>query len=200
LSREGSAEVVAAVPELALILPRFRELQPQVVILNLCLPGREGLEEARILREHHPDVKVLMIGLTELESDFVACVESGASGCIRQDGSLSELRDKVEALAAGEARCSPREAAILFSHVATRARERQGECLLHLTSRQLEIIALIEAGASNKEISARLGVAIQTVKNHVHNVLDKLKLDCRKDLARFARETGLEQTIARRAY
>lgn len=167
---------------------------PQVVVVHLCLPDRHGLEDVRQLSQAWPQARILMIGVGNLESDVVAACEAGASGCLPDDASFSEFVQHVEAVAVGETPCSPKIAGLLFARVRDGARELRRLRSLdmnHLTHRELEIIALIDEGLSNKEIAVRLRIEIQTVKNHVHNILEKLDLDGRRAAVRFARERGL---------
>ena len=100
----------------------------------------------------------------------------------------------IRAVAGGEAFCSPKVTGLLFTRLAESARERerlQALGLTYLTRREREIIALIEEGLSNKEIAVRLQIEIQTVKNHVHNVLDKLQITSRREAAQYVRAQGL---------
>ncbi len=137
-----------------------------------------------------------MIGLSESESDVIACIEAGAAGYLPQEASLEYLQQSIRAVAAGEAICSPKVAAQLFSRVAEAAdvRELRG-MLSNLTRREVEIIPLLEERLSNKEIAVQLQIEVQTVKNHIHNILEKLQLDGRREVARYAREWGLLPTI-----
>jgi two-component system nitrate/nitrite response regulator NarL len=111
-----------------------------------------------------------------------------------RDASLKDLMDHARAVASGETPCSPKVAALLFSRLRERARELQRLRALgpvRLTRRELEIISLIEERLSNKEIACRLKIEVQTVKNHVHNVLEKLEVEGRNAAVRYARERGL---------
>ncbi|MFQ5881374.1 MAG: LuxR C-terminal-related transcriptional regulator [Candidatus Methylomirabilales bacterium] len=194
LAQQQTMTVLGSVAEAGEVLGELERLHPDVIILDLCLPGRDGLGEARQIRGASPEVKILMVGLTELESDVLACIEAGAAGYLPQEASLEDLLNNIQAVAAGEALCSPKVASFLFSRIAEAARERErlrALGLAHLTRREREVIALIEEGLSNKEIAVRLQIEIQTVKNHVHNILDKLQLDGRREAARYARERGL---------
>jgi DNA-binding NarL/FixJ family response regulator len=162
--------------------------------MHLSQLGRDGLKEARQLHEASPHAKLLMMGLTELESDVLAYIEAGAAGYLQEEASLEELLKNIRAVAAGEAVCPPKVAGFLFSHIAGAARERERFKRLglkHLTPRERQIIALIEQGLSNKQIATCLKIEIQTVKNHVHNILEKLQLENRREAARYAKERGL---------
>lgn len=167
--------------------------EPDVVIIDLGLPGRDGLVEARVARKTLPRSRVLMTGCSDLESDVLACVEAGASGLVSQGSSLDTVIDDLLAVADGKGICSPKAARALFSRVSEYAKRRRYELreLVRITPRELEVIRLIDEGLTNKEIAATLGICLQTVKNHVHSILDKLKLRRRDQAVRFAREHGL---------
>jgi two-component system, NarL family, nitrate/nitrite response regulator NarL len=135
-----------------------------------------------------------MMGLGDLEGDVVACCEAGATGFLLRDASLQDVSDHVQAVANGETPVTPRIAALLSARLRDRARELQR---LHrvgtarLTRRELEVIRLIDEHLSNKEIASRMNIEPQTVKNHVHNILEKLELRGRYAAVRYAREHGL---------
>jgi two-component system nitrate/nitrite response regulator NarL len=194
LSQQPNIIVVGSVAKASEILGDLDGLRPKVILIDFSLPERDGLGEARLIRKASSGVQILMMGLTELESDVLACIEAGAVGYLPQEASLADLLNNIQAVAAGEAFCSPRVAGFLFSWIAEgiRARERlQTLGLVHLTHREREIVALIEEGLSNKDIAVRLRIELQTVKNHVHNVLEKFQFHSRREVAQYAREQGL---------
>lgn len=170
-------------------------LQPDLFILDFGAPGRGGIEDARRIRAVSPNSKILMINVPDTEADVLACIETGgASGYLSQDASVENLLSNVRAIVAGEALCSPRIAGLAFSRISALACQDKGSHPGHmaqLTRREVEIVALIEDGLSNKQIADRLNIEVQTVKNHVHNILDKLQVDDRRQVSRSARERGL---------
>jgi two-component system, NarL family, nitrate/nitrite response regulator NarL len=175
-------------------LAEIARLCPDVIILDFSQQGRDGLHEARQLREVSPGSKLLLMGLTESEDDVLACIEAGAAGLLQREASLEELLQNIRALIAGEALCSPRIIALLFSQIAEEAHARkhmQQPGQPHLTSRERQILALLEERCTKKEIAVRLEIEIQTVKNHVHNILEKLQLHSRREAASYARERGI---------
>ncbi len=193
-SQEPSLNVVASATETGEILDNLRALQPDVVLVELGIPGREGFKEARLVRRVYPEARVLMTGVTGLESDVMACIEAGAAGYLSKNASLEELRRSIEATARGETLISPKIAGALFARIREYANERErlrALDLVRLTHREREIISCIEKGLSNKEIAVRLNIEVQTVKNHVHNILEKLQLTGRREAARYAIEHGL---------
>ncbi len=194
LSQQQTIAVVGSVAKASEILGELDRLCPEVILIDFSLPERDGLWEARLIRKAFPEVKILIMGLPELESDVLACIEAGAAGYLPQEASLEDLFNNIQAVAAGEALCSPRVTGFIFSWIAegTRARERlQALGLVHLTRREREIIALVKEGLSNKDIAVHLRIELQTVKNHVHNILEKLQLHSRREVAQYARKQGL---------
>ncbi|KRT70952.1 MAG: two-component system response regulator [candidate division NC10 bacterium CSP1-5] len=194
LDHQESISVIGSVAGVGEVVGDLERLRPAVILLDLCLPDRGGLRDAQWIREVLPGAKILMTGLSELESDVLACFEAGAAGYLPQEASLEELLNSIQAVAAGEVLCSPKVTALLVSRIAEASRERElrrVQGLPNLTRRELEIIALVEEGLSNKEIAVRLEIEIPTVKTHIHNILEKLQLDGRREAAQYVREWGL---------
>jgi DNA-binding NarL/FixJ family response regulator len=195
LTQQRAICVVHAAPALSQIDRGFTSYRPDLVLVDFGLPGRGGLDDAMRIRALCPEVKILMIGVPDTETDVLACIEvGGASGYLLQDTSLEALIKNIRAAAMGEAFCSPRIASLVFSRISALARQRSEQRsgkLACLTGRESEIITLIESGLSNKEIASRLSIEVQTVKNHVHNILDKLQLAGRREAAKYARQEGL---------
>ena len=194
LDHQESISVIGSVAGVGEVVGDLERLRPAVILLDLCLPDRGGLRDVRWIREVLPGAKILMTGLSELESDVLACFEAGAAGYLPQEASLEELLNSIRAVAAGEVLCSPKVTALLVSRIAEASRERglrRVQGLPNLTRRELEIIALVEEGLSNKEIAVRLEIEIPTVKTHIHNILEKLQLDGRREAAQYVRERGL---------
>lgn len=203
LFREGLAFVLAQQPNMMVagvfasvseMLQDTETLRPDVVVLDLYLPDREGLREARLIKGLFPEIRILMTGLSELESDVLACIEAGAAGYLVHEASLEDLLNNIQAVAAGEALCSPKVAGMLFSRIAEAGRERELRHALglpNLTRRELEIIGLIEEGFSNEEIAAQWQIEVQTLKNHIHNNLDKLRPNGRRGVEVYDREQRL---------
>lgn len=201
LSHQPNLTVIGRVAEADEIVSELPTLRPDVILLDLSLPGREGLGGAQRIQEVYDGARILMMGLCTIESDVLGCIEAGAAGCLSREASLEDLLNSIQAAMRGEVLCSPRVAGLLFSSIAEARREREPRQLLglpNLTRRELEITALIAEGLSNKEIATRLRIEVQTVKNHVHNILDKLKLNGRREAAAYAKEHGLLNLPERR--
>ena len=199
LEKFGSFQATSATPNASNQVPQditkiIRNASPDVIMLDLDFPFRTGLSDARCIRDHWPSARIVLTGVPLVESEIMACIETGVAGCVLENASLPEFVKIIKTVHAGESRCSPQVTKLLFRAVSGRAKPRQHRLMpgdAHLTCRELEVIELIERGLCNKEIAAYLGIQVQTVKNHVHNVLDKLQLRGRHDAARYARDRGL---------
>lgn len=205
LYREGLAESLKRHPSLDVIGTALRpddavrkaaELGPSMVLVDHAMA--DSLRTVRLITEARPDVLVIVLGVLESDEQVIACAEAGAAGYVTREASLQELVGTIESAARGELRCSARIAATLLRQV-TRGAARRHDTpeRSRLTSRELEIVRLIEQGLSNKEIAARLGIQLATVKNHVHNLLDKLRVRHRTEAA--ARVRGAARASALRS-
>lgn len=153
-----------------------------VVLIDLSLP-QEGLADRLCeLRRRWPRTKVLLLGPREIEESFLPLLEAGADGYQLHDCSIAELETTLEALIDGETPLPPRLAHAVFARLGElgreRLRQRQLEALV-LTPREFQVLQLIAEDCSNRQTAERLHLSIHTVKNHVHNILDKLEVDNR---------------------
>jgi DNA-binding NarL/FixJ family response regulator len=156
--------------------------RPDVVLVDMAM--LEGQGTARTLLEHAPAVRIVALAVPELEREVLGCAELGVSGLVPRDASLDDLVVALECAARGEVRCTPRMAAAILRRLASLAAERGGPRLeVVLTVREREVTELIDRGLSNKEIARRLGIELATVKNHVHNILEKLQVHRRGEAA-----------------
>ena len=198
LYREGLAEILASDRDLDVAgtasageaaVVQASELLPDVVLLDMAMPG--GISTVARLEASTPGVKVIALGVGEDDAEVIACAEAGVLGFVTREQSLAELRATILSVARGENLCSPQVAATLLRRVRTLGAARAVERDAHLTARQLEILALIEGGLSNKEIARRLRIELPTVKNHVHNILDKLGVGRRADALATLKARGV---------
>ena len=165
------------------LLVAASRLEPQVVLMDLALP--DGVESLRTLAVRAPSTRVVVLAVPEVEQEIVACAEAGAAGFVTRGSTLAELADTVRSVAQGEQPCSPRIAAALLHHVGALARKNEPppRDAPPLTRREVQVLALIDEGLSNKQIAARLLIELPTVKNHVHHILDKLQVNRRSEAA-----------------
>jgi len=161
---------------------------PDVTLVDVELP--QGAMVARTLRASWPSVGIVVLAVREADEDILSWAEAGVSGIVSRDATLAELLDAVEAAARAEVLTSPAVTAVLLRRVASLAGTRTGTEGPVLTRREREVVRLIGRGLSNKEIAAELRVELPTVKNHVHNVLEKLHVAHRADAAVVALARG----------
>jgi two-component system nitrate/nitrite response regulator NarL len=181
-------EVVRTLDTCAHALAAVARVPADVVLVDLSANGSRELIRALVARS--PEVKVLALGVTE--SEVIPLAEAGTAGFVTCDASLEDLLSTVERAANGEALCSPRTVALLLQRVAALARERTAAPAAVLTSREREIIALVDRGCSNKEIANQLRIQVATVKNHIHNILEKLSVSRRAEAAALVRGIHLD--------
>lgn len=157
----------------------------QVVLLDTGM--HDALDFARHLLQARPEVRIVGVAVNETSADIVACAEAGLSGYVPRDGSIADTITAIVDATQNELRCSPRIAAALFRHLSNSAATFADLPQPALTPREREVATLIDRGMSNKEIAQRLSISTATVKNHVHNLLEKLQVRRRGDAAAHLR-------------
>jgi len=148
-------------------------LAPDAVVLDSSLD--DGLVLARRLREVASDAKIVAFAVSPIDRDVIAHAEAGMSAFVPRDGSIDDLLGAIQQAMRGEFACSPRLTALLLARIAALSTGQPAHEHA-LTQREKEIVLLVEQGLSNKEIARRLSVGTATVKNHVHNILEKLQV------------------------
>ena len=156
-------------------------LRPDVLLLDLS--AHESLALPRRLAPLLPSLRVVAFAVVEAETDVLACAEAGFSGYVAQDGSAADLVSAVLHALGGELVCPPRIAALLFERVAALSRQMPSAASEPLTPREREIAEFVARGMPNKAIARELRLAPATIKNHVHNILQKLSLQRRGEIA-----------------
>jgi DNA-binding NarL/FixJ family response regulator len=165
---------------------------PDVVLVDLAAPG--GIEVVRRVVAALPEVSVVALGIAEREVEVIACAEAGVAAYVTRAQTLDDLEATLASVARGESPCSPKLTAMLLRRLAAlggtpvAGDEREAA----LTPRESEVLRLIGRGLSNKQIAQRLCIELSTVKNHVHNVLEKLAVHRRGDAAAWLRRRERE--------
>jgi DNA-binding NarL/FixJ family response regulator len=200
LYREGLAElleardgisVVAAVSNGEEALARIEELRPDVALVDMAMIDNRHAILA--LGRRVPAIKIVAVGLSETEHAVLACVEAGIAAYVARDGTVDEVVSAIRRIMDGEATCPPEIVASLFRHVAVLARQRREPSPAdQLTRRELQIASLITSGLSNKEIATELQIELSTVKNHVHNLFEKLRIARRTQIPAWFQSASLE--------
>ena len=172
-------------------LAEIEKTKPDIALIDIGMPEKDGIEVTQALHNDLPDVKVIILGMPDLSDEIMTCIEAGASGYVLKESSFDHLVETIRLAYRGETFCSPKMAASLFSRVAELVADKSPKESVKLTPREIEVISKIAEGLSNKEIAQNLSIETQTVKNHIHNILDKLQLHNRLEAVVYARERDL---------
>jgi DNA-binding NarL/FixJ family response regulator len=166
-------------------------------IVLLSISTKDSLMLLQAALRISPDIRAIVLGVSEDdESTIVACAERGVAGYHMRDESLDDLLELIQKVAAGQFVCSPRVSAILLNRLSALASQRQPASTTEvvLTAREAQILRMLEMGLSNRDIAARLCIAVHTVKNHVHSVLTKLGVSNRAEAAARCRTLKISET------
>jgi DNA-binding NarL/FixJ family response regulator len=180
-------EVIADRGDVESAVRAIEELEPDVVLLDVHMPGGGGVEVIRRVGESRPAVRFLALSVSDAAEDVIALIRAGARGYVTKTISGPELTDAVYRVHAGDAVFSPRLAGFVLDAFAGEIPAAQVDPELDLlTSREREVLQHIARGYMYKEIAARLGISPKTVEAHVSAVLRKLQLSSRHELSRWA--------------
>jgi len=202
LLREGIAAMIRSQPGFRVLaasadvdeaLQKVRESKPDVVLLDFGLEDHYSLSLTATIHGEVPAARIIVMGLMPLQEDVADYVRAGASGFLMKDASFDDFVVTIRAVAGGAEVLPQALTSSLFSQITSNSsrgsRARMVESV-RLTERERQVIALLGEGLSNKEIAARMHIAVHTVKSHVHNVLEKLALHSRLEVAAFSHATG----------
>ena len=170
-----------------------RELAPDVVVMDLHMPGISGIEAIRQIAAIAPLTRVLVLTISDQEEDVLHAILAGACGYLLKDASVEELIRGIEAAAIGEALVSPAIAGKVLQQVRATAVSPEIEAAVRteLSQRELDVLKLIANGSDNAMIAAQLHISPKTVKNHISNILMKLQIENRIQAAVYAVRSGI---------
>ncbi len=166
--------------------------KPDIVMLDISMPGTNGIEATKIIRKNHPGTKILILTIHESEEYIYQMVQAGASGYLLKDAGRKELLAGVRAVAAGDRFFSPRVSKMMMEKFIERAQEEKrvvGDT--PLTKRETEILRLIAQGLKSSQIAEKLFLSVRTVNTHRTNLMQKLDIHDRAGLVRYAIEKGI---------
>lgn len=191
LSRDLRFEVSELHHEAISDIGNGMKTSPHVILIDAGLPSRPAIDLIQRVRKQNTATKLLAVVSATAQDQAVECIAAGAHGCVLEESSLEDLLAGIAAVQAGESFCSPDMLQAVFSQFARIAREsqlRKQVRSVDLTPRELEVLQLIAGHLGNKQIAKRLSVSLFTVKNHVHNILEKLELTSRFEAVDYARQ------------
>lgn len=196
LVREGMTTMLNELSDVKVVLAAtsletemLKEANPRVILLDVGLQDRNSLRLAESVQKEMADARVIVMDLLPVHEEIAEFVNAGVAGFILKDATLEDFVGTIRSVASGVRVLPPRMTGTLFSQIARAAIDRGAEAALEavrMTQREREVIALIAEGKSNKEIAQNLNIATDTVKSHVRNVMDKLALNSRLQIAAYA--------------
>src|SRR5204862_5543120 len=187
-----SVEVVGEAQTVAEAVPLIKELDPDVVLLDVHLPDGSGDAVINAVAPERPGVKFLALSVSDAAEDVIAVIRAGARGYVTKAISADELLAAIERVAAGDAVFSPRLAGFVLDAFASQPQAAPDPQLDELTLREREVLRLLARGYAYKEIASRLSISIKTVESHASAVLRKLQLCNRRELSAWAQQRKLE--------
>lgn len=178
-----------------------RELRPDIILMDVNMPGCDGIEATRRILAENPAQKVVMLTVADNDQSLFEAIKSGASGYLLKNLGSAELLEALKAVAQGEARLSPSLASRVlreFARISVSVKpavEPQPEHRTHLSNREREVLQLVSRGKTYREVAEDLFIAENTVKNHMRNILDKLHLANRTQAVAYAIREGIVQGL-----
>jgi two-component system nitrate/nitrite response regulator NarL len=201
LFRKGLARLLDAQPDFEVVgeardgleaVEQVQALRPDVVLMDIRMPGCDGLEATRRIKVQVPDVRVVMLTVSDDDQDLATAVRYGADGYLLKDLLPETLFQQLRGLESGQAPISRAMTGKLFRQLAQRSRPTVRPAAIDvLSARECEVLALVVSGCSNQEIAGELGIARNTVKNHLRNIFVKLGVKNRVQAAAYAVSHGL---------
>ena len=181
--------VVAASGDGKHTIQKIRVLKPNVVLLDLGLRSQNSLQVVEIVKKDFPEAKIIVMDLAPVQADILQYVKAGANGFILKDASLNDFLITIRTVAEGSTVLPPLLVDSLFSQIVEHA-VREGKAKLKeavlMTKREREVISLLSEGMSNKEIAQKIHISAYTVKSHIHNIMEKLALHTRLEVANYS--------------
>ena len=196
LQGEDDLELVGEASDGAEAVEKATELMPDVVLMDVRMPKRSGIEAAGQIKDLLPHVKILMLTISDEEADLYDAIKAGASGYLLKEIPIEEVADANRSVWAGQSRISPSMASKLLTEFAAMSKaseERPQMPAPRLTDREMEVLKLVAQGLNNRDIAKELYISENTVKNHIRNILEKLHLHSRMEAVVYAvREKMIE--------
>ncbi|MGH8934571.1 MAG: response regulator [Egibacteraceae bacterium] len=196
LESEPDIEVVAEANDGNEVIALSEQHMPDLVLMDVRMPGRSGIEATQSIKDAVPHTKILMLTISDEEEDLYDAIKAGANGYLLKEISIEEVADAIRSVHMGQSLISPSMASKLLNEFAAMARkdeEKQQMPAPRLTEREMEVLTLVAQGLNNRDIAKHLFISENTVKNHVRNILEKLHLHSRMEAVVYAvREKLLE--------
>ena len=198
LETEPDLQIVGEAGDGAEAVALTQELLPDIVLMDVRMPRRSGIEACRVIKETVPSTRIVMLTISDEEADLYEAIKAGASGYLLKEIAVDEVAASIRLVMGGQSLISPSMASKLLTEFATMIKRTDDSHQVpapRLTDREMEVLRLVATGLNNRDIAKRLYISENTVKNHVRNILEKLQLHSRMEAVVYAvREKLLEIT------
>jgi DNA-binding NarL/FixJ family response regulator len=195
LSRYPQFEVVAEAATAQEAVEKTRHYQPDVVVMDIRLPGKSGIEATKEIKQSHPETQVIILTSYADDEILFDAIAAGASGYVLKQIGSDDLVRALLTVGQGESLLDPAVTQKVFQRVRASARQAEGEFFAELTDQELTILGLISDGLTNKEIARRMALSEKTVRNYVSFILNKLNLSTRSEAAVYAVRHHIEEHL-----
>jgi DNA-binding NarL/FixJ family response regulator len=200
LKKQQDMNIVETVGDGENILTIMRKSKPELLLLDLGLRNRSSINLVRLVKKNFPDTKVIVMDLIPLQADVFEFVQAGVSGFILKDATVKDFLKTIRSVAKGFQILPPNLTGSLFSQIVEHAVNRSKPSVIidsvRMTKRERQVIELISEGYTNKEIAQKLHLSTYTVKSHVHNILEKLALNTRVQIAKYLHDSRSKNSAA----
>jgi two-component system response regulator DevR len=196
LDRHPDFEVVAEAGNGREAIEKVDAYEPDVVVLDIRLPGMSGVEVCQIITEKHPDIKVIMLTSYAEDEMLFAAIRAGAAGYVLKQIGGDDLTRAIEAVGRGEALLDPSLTQRVFEEVRKAQREEEASAFAELTNQEMQVLQLVSEGKTNREIAEALYLGEGTVRNYVSNILGKLGVANRAEAAAYAVQHNLKDYLS----
>jgi len=196
LDRHPQFEVVGEASSAREALEQVAALEPDVVVMDIRLPGTSGIEACEQIVDQHPDVRVIMLTSYAEDEMLFSAIRAGASGYVLKQIASEELVKAIEAVGRGEALLDPAVTQRVFQEVRRAVKEEEASAFQHLSQQEKHVLLLVSEGKTNREIAKNLFLGEGTVRNYVSSILSKLGVNNRAEAAAYAVEHNLREYIS----
>ena len=190
IGEQKDLKVLAAFGDCAKALQFIRKSQPNIVLLDLGLRNQNSLQLVKVLKKDFKKIKVIVMDLVPLQEDVLIFVQAGVSGFILKDATVNDFLHTIRSVAGGSKVLPPRLTESLFAQIVDKAVTESSVSKIigavKMTRRERQVIDLVADGLTNKEIAQKLHLSTYTIKSHIHNILEKLALHTRVQIAKYA--------------
>ena len=196
LDRHPQFEVIGEASSAREALEQVAALEPDVVVMDIRLPGTSGIEACEQIVDQHPDIKVIMLTSYAEDEMLFSAIRAGASGYVLKQIASEELVKAIEAVGRGEALLDPAVTQRVFQEVRRAVKEEEASAFAHLSQQEKHVLLLVSEGKTNREIAKNLFLGEGTVRNYVSSILSKLGVNNRAEAAAYAVEHNLREYIS----